>query len=390
MTVQSANSGSPTPRSSSSLSTSSMNVGRRGRSSSSSSVSSFASRKSTTLIGTGLLENTDSDAHMPRSQSMPVHLPSPPFTPSKVGQPSTHQVGASLDGKPLPARPLPGNSLTLQHTPVASSILARQRSSPLDTTGEAFRRIRPAPPKSRRISGEKFYNDSPRGRTPSEEMSPKATSPLDLASPLAFQPMDVMHETDVPDQYAQYRPQNSRNNSNLSSRAFSPVFGISSSNLADAPLFSPTSPSIEQRSFHPAPASPVFQTHDYPSAHDYDTMHTRPGSISSLASEAALSEMIQQLQQELARKTQDLEAQRADGYAAIMEKEALLEEIRTELAAKRREEKELRSKEKLNLNQIANLEAQTASFRDERDKQRAAYQNVRQSVSQFVTDADFP
>ena len=89
-----------------------------------------------------------------------------------------------------------------------------------------------------------------------------------------------------------------------------------------------------------------------------------------------MSEMIQQLQQELSRKTADLESQKADGYAALLDKEALLEEARAELAAKRREEKELRSKEKLNLHQIATLEAQTATFRDERDKQKAAHQTV--------------
>lgn len=111
------------------------------------------------------------------------------------------------------------------------------------------------------------------------------------------------------------------------------------------------------------------------------SLHSRPVSTISLGgSETAMAETIQQLQQELARKTQDLEALKADGYSALMEKEALLEEARAELAAKRREEKELRSKEKLNLNQIATLEAQTASFRDDRDKQKNAYQSVRLDV----------
>ena len=184
----------------------------------------------------------------------------------------------------------------------------------------------------------------------------------------------------------------SRQSSNRSGdpRGSSPLFGIADDQhgpraAGTSPLFAPTSPGVETTSFHPMP--PISPTRGRYARHAYNDndfslddslthLHSRPVSTVSLDSEAAVAEMITALQQELARKTQDLEAQKADGYAAVMDKEALLEEARAELAAKRREEKELRGKEKVNLNQIATLEAQTATFRDERDKQKVAYQSV--------------
>lgn len=98
-------------------------------------------------------------------------------------------------------------------------------------------------------------------------------------------------------------------------------------------------------------------------------IHTRPVSTISTTRSlsnnnaqqeiSALQEMIQSLQQELQRKNKIIEASKNDTYMNLMEKESQLEEVKLELSAKRKEEKELRGKEKINLNQIATLEAQT-------------------------------
>ena len=355
----------------------------RNRTISTSSSSSGHSHDSTTLTGRGTLTSPTPDPPtFPRSLSMPDELGmSPLFSPAtsiadserhraRTASPEVHKTASSL-----PNRPLYPHSKSNQNTPVlsgianaTSSIFARQRSSPLEVG--SFRRARPN--KSRRTSGEFTKN--------SRQSSEEPISPYERSASPAYQPLDTMQE-EQPSQFAEYPQNRSRQISDRSNRALSPVLGMgtpqagTAQHMLDPPLFSPTSPIIEKRSFYPRPPSS-----DDDDEHEGDSTFshqlTRPVSMASLASEAAMSEMIQQLQQELSRKTADLESQKADGYAALLDKEALLEEARAELAAKRREEKELRSKEKLNLHQIATLEAQTATFRDERDKQKAAHQTV--------------
>jgi septal ring factor EnvC (AmiA/AmiB activator) len=139
------------------------------------------------------------------------------------------------------------------------------------------------------------------------------------------------------------------------------------------------------------PRSPPLSQHDLSSDlssldETMSSLHTRPVSTASLGSESSLHEMITHLQQELSRKTAQLDAQRADGYSTILEKEALLEEVRAELGAKRREEKELRGKEKIYVSQIGTLEVQTDKYKDERDKMKSAYQNARKQYEEQCSE----
>ena len=358
--------------------------GRR-RTTSLSSNSSESSRGSNVITGRGSLDVPDREGlSFPRSQSAPDYLlASPPPTPQPFGHRRAHTTS---DPKPPGIEILGATVRPGQSTPLSGNMAARQRSSPLEVQQqkEGFRRTRPAPPKSRRISHDyrQNSNEGRRSRQASEEFSPEtATSPCEGILSPNFGLLDSMYE-DGDGQYAEVRP---RQASHRSFRESSPLFETTEVPLA-TPLFAPTSPSLETSAFHPMPTSPAkrfFPGHAPDDSLDegMSSLHSRPVSTISLGgSETAMAETIQQLQQELARKTQDLEALKADGYSALMEKEALLEEARAELAAKRREEKELRSKEKLNLNQIATLEAQTASFRDDRDKQKNAYQSVRLDV----------
>lgn len=441
----------------------------RSRTSSSSSRSSSSHNSSTMLTGSGTLEDTiltspslfDTDPIFPRSQSMPDGvllqqlIPSPPGTPMAssnihqrshtsgdlarvAGGASTGsghtEIGSSSIPRPISSLQQHGRSKTggvLQTTPISAAIAAsRQRSSPLvDIQGEhALRRSRPAPPKSRRISGDRFGSNSPlptssstgsmasldgngrRSRQSSgEEMlfgtgggnlvSPRMMSPNEgITSPLFASTLDSMHEEgdssfDNDDVYRS-RSRQASNGSNAG-RGASPLFDTSPppshSSSIQGTMFPPQSPLLDDTSFHTIPISPhdLRQAmHDF--ASDFDNnddddekrhiLHTRPVSTISIGSSgaeiASLQELIQSLQQELSKKNQILEALKNDSYASLMEKESLLEELRLELNSKRKEEKELRSKEKINLNMIATLEGQTATFRDERDKQKIAYQNV--------------
>jgi len=215
-------------------------------------------------------------------------------------------------------------------------------------------------------------------------------SPLEAAtSPLFASSLDSMHEegnSSFEDMLAYPRSRQSSGGV----QGASPLFDTSpppQGGTMQGAMFPPQSPLLDDTSFHSIPISPHELRQamdDFASDHHPHILHTRPVSTASINSEAALSEMIQALQQELSRKNQDLEAQRSDSYSSIMEKEALLEEVRAELSAKRKEEKELRGKEKINLNQIATLEAQTATFRDDRDKQKVAYQNVGRASAYFL------
>ena len=332
------------------------------------------------ISGHGSLDVPDRESlPFPRSQSAPdALLASPPGTPLPMNH---RRVHTTSDPKQPAADQLGVTVRPGQSTPFSANMAARQRSSPLEAQQkESFRRTRPAPPKSRRISHDYRQNSAEgrRSRQASEEFSPEmATSPNDAILSPNYASMESMYE----EEDGQYAESRSRQTTNRSYRESSPLFETTDPS-GNAPLFAPTSPSLETSAFHAMPVSPARGFFPGRGADDsvdegMSSLHSRPVSTISLASEAAMTEMIQQLQQELARKTQDLEALKADGYSAVMEREALLEEARAELAAKRREEKELRSKEKLNLNQIATLEAQTASFRDDRDRQKNAYQNVR-------------
>lgn len=394
--------------------------GSRSRSSSQSSGSS-GSHNSTMLTCSGTLEDSitspslfDTEPVFPRSQSMPdgvvQQLASQPGTPIANIHQRSHTVNdlarAATAETPDSGIPRPVSSAqhtrarTQQHTPLSASISGRQRSSPLvDLQGEhAIRRARPPPPKARRTSGGIVTSNSTgsivsldgrRSRQTSDEMpiSPRMMSPLEaVTSPLFASSLDAMNEEGDSsfDDILAYHPRSRQASGGI--RGASPLFDTSPPphGSMQGAMFPPQSPLLDDTSFHSIPISPHELKQvmdDFPSSssnqHSH-ILHTRPVSTVSIASnsEAALQEMISALQQELMRKNQDLEAQRSDSYSSLMEKEALLEEVRLELIAKRKEEKELRSKEKINLNQIATLEAQTATFRDDRDKQKAAYQNV--------------
>lgn len=343
------------------------------------------------ITGRGSLDIHDRDVlAFPRSQSAPYGLLAcpPPDTPQAHKRAHTTSDPKKPGLDVLSATIRPGQS-----TPLSANFAARQRSSPLEAQQpEGFRRLRPAPPKSRRVSHDYRQNsyDGRRSRQASEEFSPEpgTSSPADGVLSPSFASMGSIHG-EAEDQYAAIR---SRQTSGRSFRESSPLFETKDV-AGTTPPSASTSPALEASAFHAMPISPArgfFSRHvgDDSLDDELSALHSRPVSTVSLGSETAMTEMIQQLQQELARKTQDLEALKADGYSAVMEKEALLEEARAELAAKRREEKELRSKEKLNLNQIATLEAQTASFRDDRDKQKNAYQNVRRVSLPDLQDID--
>lgn len=356
--------------------------GRR-RTASLMSNSSQSSRGSHVITGRGSLDIPDREGMaFPRSQSAPDGLlASEPLTPLAHKRAHTTSDPKKPGSEALNATVRPGQS-----TPLSANLAARQRSSPLEAQqAEGFRRMRPAPPKSRRISHDYRQNSDGgrRSRQASEEFSPEmAVIPNEGVLSPSFATMGSMYEEDD----GQYSDPRSRQTSGRSYRESSPLFETNDA-TSSTPPFAPVSPALEVSAFHAMPISPArgfFPRHggDESLDGDLNALHSRPVSTVSLGSETAMQEMIQQLQQELARKTQDLEALKADGYSAVMEKEALLEEARAELTAKRREEKELRSKEKLNLNQIATLEAQTASFRDDRDKQKNAYQNARKQYEE--------
>ena len=351
--------------------------------------SGAAHHNSDVLSGTGLLEPLEPPGlqpKFPRSSSMP-DTSRAPLTQQVFGDRQRSNTNDDLD-KPesKPHSSLPSHLPILRGSRVSAPILARQRSSPLDIQStDHFRRVRPAPPKSRRYSGDKssFKKDEATGRHSSEELSPVPSSPM--SSPL-FQSLGEMAEED---QFINLISPTALQDSVRSQENESPAFGNIPHNQTLSPLFQPTSPSLDNAAFQTMPTSPPTAA---PFGHDRTSsdfrpdglgpLHSRPMSTISHGSETAMSEMIQHLQQELARKAQELDAHRADGYTALLEKEALLEEVRTELMTKRREEKELRSKEKINLSQIATLESTTATFRDDRDKQKAAYQNTRKQYEE--------
>lgn len=329
------------------------------------------------------------------------------FTSGDLARTANSTVGES--GIPRPVGSLQhtrARTGQLQHTPLSSSISGRQRSSPLiDLQGEnAIRRTRPAPPKSRRISagggmtpsnstGSIASLDGRRSRQSSNEnsLSPRMMSPVEaITSSLFASSLDAMNEeADSSFEDVIAYPRSRQSSGGI--RSSSPLFDTSpppQGSMIQGAMFPPQSPLLDHTAFHSVPISPHELRHsmgDFDDDNDNTRLisHTRPTStISSINSEiTSLQEIIQSLQQELLRKNKDLESQKNDSYTLLMEKETLIEEIRLELVSKRKEEKELRSKERVNLNQINTLEIQTATFRDDRDKQKVAYQNVSPTFS---------
>lgn len=412
----------------------------RSRSSSNSSRSS-SSRSSNMLTGSGTLDDsvdttasifdTEPPSFFPRSQSMPEGVrqqqqpqkktvSSPPGTPIANMFQRSHtmqDLNVKAEGSSIP-RPVSVQHARAkthqQHTPLSASISARQRSSPLEAQQDnVLRRSRPAPPKSRRINSDKDrYGSMPsssssgsiasvaegrRSRQSSDEfaLSPRDFSPReDLTSPPFGSSLDAMPEEGDSSFEDIIAYQRSRKISSGSGRGDgrepSPLFDASPppQMAQGVAMFPPRSPLLDDTSFHSVPISP----HEMQQvADDFDVSHHRimgrPVSMASLGTEAALTEQIQALEQEMARKSRDWEANQADSYARMLEMQAKIEELMSDAAQLRKNDKELKAKDKIRIDQLATSEAQAISFKEDRDKQKTAYLNVSLEMSLFRGEA---
>lgn len=113
--------------------------------------------------------------------------------------------------------------------------------------------------------------------------------------------------------------------------------------------------------------------------------HTRTLSATSLEPMERL-ETLQRANGELSRKLMEaersLQSRLADHESELEDMQSRLEEARSELSATKREEKELRSKERQNFTQITALESEIAKLQKSLDNARASYTSLQKQYQE--------
>ncbi|KAF8519575.1 hypothetical protein JB92DRAFT_3112335 [Gautieria morchelliformis] len=290
---------------------------------------------------------------------------------------------------------------------------SRQRSTPLSGPPSSWTK-RPAPA-NRRISdagsrrGSMSDSESPsphmrpgpRTRAPSTPTSPMTYSPESPSPPLPNRPHSRAHShanlslDHAVRRFGSHSPQ---------------VDDVTSGNGMVSPpperdgAYSPVGPSRVEDMAESISSLPMPSPHDSDSDGDSDDETHRLSmglimdhdrSISSSVASLAPHDRVEALQknnQELARRLMEaertLQNRLADHEVEIEEMQGKLDEIKSELTATKREEKELRSKERQNIQQIQVLESELSKLQKTLDSSRTLYQNLQKQYAEQCAESE--
>ncbi|TFK92674.1 hypothetical protein K466DRAFT_623659 [Polyporus arcularius HHB13444] len=291
----------------------------------------------------------------------------------------------------------------------------RQRTTPLKNNAPPSTWSRRPPPRRRksdaghsRASSDSesgtsapgaFARTPGRSRAPSNPVSPTITSPQ-LAKSMSSPPFGATHSR--PHSRAQSQPQghfNSFNADNYPGSSPEREHDHRQTGLMSPPQ-SDVSFDDEQPSFHEQLNSLQMPRKDSDSDSDSDIDEVFLGLVMdrSAASSTVSMDMeqrldaLQRLNTDLGRKL--VEAERtlqnrlADHEQELEEMQIRLEEARSELSATKREEKELRSKERQNSTQIGALESEVAKLQKSLDTARGSYQSLQKQYLEQCSEAE--
>ncbi|KAF8577772.1 UPF0014-domain-containing protein [Ramaria rubella] len=297
---------------------------------------------------------------------------------------------------------------------------SRQRSAPLAGPPSSWTK-RPAPAHRRKsdagsrrgsmsdneVCPTGFYSspqtrDGPRARAPSTPSSPITYSPESYSPPLPGRPHSRAHSHSnfsldhAVRRFGSHSPQSDNVRSGN---------GMVSPPPDRDDEFSPSGSSRAEDMSESISSLPMPGSHDSDSDGDSDDDETHrmsmglildhdrsvASSIASLAPQDRV-EALQKNNQDLARRLMEaersLQNRLADHEVEIEEMQSKLDDIKSELTATKREEKELRNKERQNIQQIQVLESELAKLQKTLDSSRALYQNLQKQYAEQCAESE--
>ncbi|KAG9093109.1 hypothetical protein FRC06_011669 [Ceratobasidium sp. 370] len=301
-----------------------------------------------------------------------------PHQPPPLSRTSSN---SSFQASGAPATPLSSGRIT-SSSPFDST--ARRRSTPLSAAAPSAWTRKPLPASRRRKSD--AGSSSPaiarkprRARAPSNPVSPRQES---------FPPSSFSTSASG--------PLSSSDNRFLSvskrSHSFDQSIGMSQT-LVDSDFSYAKSIKTPALKFHSSGSDSDTDPEGQSEDEDMTRRYVRPAlsSDASLAPEDLL-EALQKSHAELARKAADSERRMqnrlAERETEIAELEAQLDDLKTELSVSRREEKELRVKERANMTQFATFESEIQKLQKSLDHSRAQYSSMQKQYQEQCAETE--
>ncbi|KAG8746544.1 hypothetical protein FRC10_004678 [Ceratobasidium sp. 414] len=311
-----------------------------------------------------------------------------PHHPQSLSRTSSN---SSFQAPGAPATPLSGRITS--SSPFDST--ARRRSTPLSAAAPSAWTRKPLPASRRRRSdagsngGNKSSSDnesSPavarnprRARAPSNPVSPRQES---------FPPSSFSNSTSSPFSSSDHRLLSASKRSH----SFDQSIGMSQT-LVDPDFSYAKSIKTPALKFHSSGSDSDTDPEEQSEDEDMTRRYVRP----ALSSDASLApeDLLQALQKshaELARKAADSERRMqnrlAERETEIAELEAQLDDLKTELSSSRREEKELRVKERASMAQFATFESEIQKLQKSLDHLRAQYSSMQKQYQEQCTETE--
>ncbi|KAG8720121.1 hypothetical protein FRC08_001146 [Ceratobasidium sp. 394] len=354
----------------------------------------------------GLTKTVSSDSPPPlpskddpkdsRSDSSGASSPDTEFrresTPHRPQPLSRTSSNSSFKAPGAPATPLSSGRIT-SSSPFDST--ARRRSTPLSAAAPSAWTRKPLPASRRRKSdagsnsGNKSSSDNE--SSPAIARNPRrARAPSNPVSPgrELFPPSSFPHSASAPLSSSDHRLLSASKRSH----SFDQSIGMSQT-LVDPDLSYTKSIKTPALKFHSSGSDSDTDPEEQSEDEDMTRRYVRPAlsSDASLAPEDLL-EALQKSHAELARKAADSERRMqnrlAERETEIADLEAQLDDLKTELSASRREEKELRVKERANMTQFATFESEIQKLQKSLDHSRAQYSSMQKQYQEQCTETE--
>ncbi|QRW03838.1 hypothetical protein RhiLY_02837 [Ceratobasidium sp. AG-Ba] len=308
-----------------------------------------------------------------------------------AGHLSRQSSNSSFHGVAAPSTPLQSGRIA-SASPFDST--ARRRSTPLSTGAPSAWTRKPLPASRRRKSDAGSASGN-RSSSDNENTPAIARGPRRSRAP--SNPVSPHHESFPPTSFPVSRsgpidsPDNSLINASKRSHSFDQSIGMSQT-LVDPDFSYARSKKTPALKFHSSGSDSDTdrdQSDDEESTHRY----VRP----ALSSDASLApqdllEALQKSHAELARKAADSEKRMqnrlAERETEIADLEAQLDDLKAELSMSRREEKELRVKERANMTQFATFESEILKLTKNLEHSRSQYSSMQKQYQEQCAETE--
>ncbi|KAG8696282.1 hypothetical protein FRC09_008609 [Ceratobasidium sp. 395] len=308
-------------------------------------------------------------------------------TPHRPPPLSRTSSNSSFHATGAPTTPLSSGRMT-SSSPFDST--ARRRSTPLSTGAPSAWTRKPLPASRRRKSDAGSNNGSENEGSPAITRNPRrARAPSNPVSPR----QEMFPPSSFPTSAS--APISSEHNMLSSSRrahSFDQSIGMSQT-LVDPDLSYAKSIKTAAIKFHSSGSDSDTDSEHQSDDEDMTRRYVRQ----ALSSDASLApqdllEALQKSHGELARKAADSEKRMqnrlAERETEIADLEAQLDDLKSELSASRREEKELRVKERSNMTQLATFESEIQKLQKSLEHLRSQYSSMQKQYQEQCAETE--